>query len=94
MSRIRNALLPHERGLQPPQVVDAATPLMAGCPPLWDAPVAFVLSSLEKAGVRVAERCFEAGETIYIRGDRSELRFRSVLDGGPREVRFERVTPN
>jgi hypothetical protein len=25
---------------------------------------------------------------------RSELRFRAVLDGGQREVRFERVTPN
>jgi CRP/FNR family cyclic AMP-dependent transcriptional regulator len=69
MSRIRNALFPHERGLQPPQVVDATTPLMAGRPTLWDAPVAFVLSSLEEAGVRVAERRFEAGETIYIHGD-------------------------
>jgi CRP/FNR family cyclic AMP-dependent transcriptional regulator len=45
------------------------TPLMAGRPPLWDAPVAFFLSSLEKAGVQVAVRCFKARETIYIRGD-------------------------
>jgi CRP-like cAMP-binding protein len=42
---------------------------MAGRPPLWDAPVAFVSSSLEKAGVHMALRCFEAKETIYIRGD-------------------------
>jgi CRP/FNR family cyclic AMP-dependent transcriptional regulator len=42
---------------------------MAGRPPLWDAPVAFFLSSLEKAGVQVAVRCFKARETIYIRGD-------------------------
>jgi CRP/FNR family transcriptional regulator, cyclic AMP receptor protein len=31
-------------------------------------PVAFVLSSLEGSGVRIAERCLEAGETIYARG--------------------------
>ena len=31
--------------------------------------MAFLLSSLEKAGVHMAERCFEAKETIYIRGD-------------------------
>jgi CRP/FNR family transcriptional regulator, cyclic AMP receptor protein len=31
--------------------------------------VAFVLSSLEKAGMPLAERRFEAEETIYIRGD-------------------------
>jgi CRP-like cAMP-binding protein len=42
---------------------------MAQCPPLWDAPVAFVLSSLEKAGMPIAERRFEAEETIYIRGE-------------------------
>src|SRR5919202_354657 len=69
MSRTRNRLLPHERGLQPPQVVNAVTPLMAGRPPLWDAPVAFLLSSLEKAGVQMAVRYFEAKETIYIPGD-------------------------
>jgi CRP/FNR family transcriptional regulator len=32
-------------------------------------PVAFVLWSLEEAQVRMAERCLEAGETIYVRGD-------------------------
>jgi CRP/FNR family transcriptional regulator, cyclic AMP receptor protein len=42
---------------------------MAQRPPLWDAPVAFLLSSLEKAGMPIAERCFEAKETVYIRGD-------------------------
>jgi CRP/FNR family transcriptional regulator len=42
---------------------------MARLPPLWDAPVAFLLSSLEKAGMPIAERCFDAKETIYIRGD-------------------------
>jgi CRP-like cAMP-binding protein len=42
---------------------------MAQRPPLWEAPVAFVLSSLEKAGMPIAERRFEAEETIYIRGD-------------------------
>jgi CRP/FNR family transcriptional regulator, anaerobic regulatory protein len=42
---------------------------MAQRPPLWEAPVAFVLSSLEKAGIPIAERRFEAEETIYIRGD-------------------------
>jgi CRP/FNR family cyclic AMP-dependent transcriptional regulator len=45
------------------------TSLAAPCVPLWDAPVAFVLSSLKEAGARKAERCFEAKETIYIRGD-------------------------
>jgi CRP-like cAMP-binding protein len=38
-------------------------------PLLWDAPVAFVLSSLEEAKVRFAERRFDAGETIYNRGE-------------------------
>ncbi len=69
MSRTRNGLLLYERRLQPPQVVDAVTPLMARRPPLWDAPVAFLLSSLEKAEAQMAVRCFEAKETIYIRGD-------------------------
>jgi CRP/FNR family transcriptional regulator, cyclic AMP receptor protein len=69
MSKIRNALLPHERGLEPSQVVEVAIPVMARLPPLWEAPVAFLLSSLEKAGMPIAERRFEAEETIYIRGD-------------------------
>jgi CRP-like cAMP-binding protein len=69
MSRIRNALLPHERELESSKLVDATTSLMARLPPLWDAPVAFLLSSLEKAGMPIAERCFDAKETIYIRGD-------------------------
>ena len=69
MSRSQNRRIPHERGLQPSQVVDAATSLMPQRPPLWDAPVAFLLSSLEKAGMPIAERSFEIGETIYIRGD-------------------------
>jgi CRP-like cAMP-binding protein len=69
MSRIRNALLPHQRGLKSSQLVDAATFQMAQRPPLWDAPVAFVLSSLEKAGMPIAGRRFEAEETIYISGD-------------------------
>jgi CRP-like cAMP-binding protein len=69
MSKIRNALLLHERGLESSQVVEAAIPLMTRLPPLWEAPVAFVLSSLEKAGMPIAERRFEAEETIYIRGD-------------------------
>jgi len=38
-------------------------------PLLWDAPVAFVLWSLEDAKVRIAERRYEAGETIYYRGE-------------------------
>jgi CRP/FNR family transcriptional regulator, cyclic AMP receptor protein len=42
---------------------------MARLPPLWEAPVAFVILSLEKAGMPIAERRFEAEETIYIRGD-------------------------
>jgi CRP/FNR family transcriptional regulator, cyclic AMP receptor protein len=69
MSKIRNALLPHERGLEPSQVVEVAIPVMAWLPPLWEAPVAFLLSSLEKAGMPIAERRFGAEETIYIRGD-------------------------
>jgi CRP/FNR family transcriptional regulator, cyclic AMP receptor protein len=69
MSRSQNRLIPHERGLQPSQVVDAATSPMAQRPPLYDAPVAFVLSSLEKTGTPVAEHYFKIGETIYVRGD-------------------------
>jgi CRP-like cAMP-binding protein len=69
MSRIRIAPLPYERGLDSSQVVETAIPLVARLPPLWEAPVAFVLSSLEKAGMPIAERRFEAEETIYIRGD-------------------------
>jgi CRP-like cAMP-binding protein len=42
---------------------------MAGRPPLWNAPVTFLSSSLEKAGVHMAVHCFETKETIYIRGD-------------------------
>ena len=34
-------------------------------PLLWDAPVAFVLWSLEEAKVRIAERRYQAGQTIY-----------------------------
>jgi hypothetical protein len=49
--------------------MDTVTPLMARRQPLWDASVAFLLSSLEKAEVQMAVRCFEAKETIYIRGD-------------------------
>jgi CRP-like cAMP-binding protein len=49
--------------------VDAATSLTVRRPPLWDAPASFLLSRLKEAGARIAERCFEAGETIYIRGD-------------------------
>ena len=63
------ALSPNERGLQLPQVVDAVPPLMVGRPQLWDAPVAFLLSNLEEAGARVAERGPEAEKTIYIRRD-------------------------
>ena len=66
---MRIALPSYERGLQPSRVVDAAPSLRPQRPPLWDAPVAFMLSSLEEAGARVAERSFEAEETIYIRGD-------------------------
>jgi hypothetical protein len=69
MSRIRNAPLPYERRLNSSQVAETAIPLMARRSPLWEAPVALVLSSLEKAEMPVAERRFEAGETIYIRGD-------------------------
>jgi CRP/FNR family transcriptional regulator, cyclic AMP receptor protein len=49
--------------------VEAAIPLVTRLPQLWEAPVAFLMSSLEKAGMPIAERRFEAKETIYIRGD-------------------------
>jgi hypothetical protein len=64
MSRIRNAPLPYERGLDSSQVVEAAIPLMARLPSLWEAPVAFIILSLEKAGMPIAERRFEAEETV------------------------------
>ena len=38
-------------------------------PLLWDAPVAFVLWSLEEAKVRIAQRRYQAGQTIYYCGD-------------------------
>jgi CRP-like cAMP-binding protein len=38
-------------------------------PPLWEESTAFALSRLKGAGVRVAERRFEAGEIIYARGE-------------------------
>ena len=38
-------------------------------PLLWDAPVAFVLWSLEEAKVRIAQRRYQAGQTIYYRGE-------------------------
>jgi CRP-like cAMP-binding protein len=49
--------------------MDTATYLAERRPLLWDAPVAFVLWSLEQAKVRIAERRYEAGETIYYRGE-------------------------
>jgi hypothetical protein len=49
--------------------MDPETSLAGRRPLLWDAPVAFVLSSLEEAKVRFAERRFDAGETIYNRGE-------------------------
>ena len=49
--------------------MDTATHLAQRPPLLWDAPVAFVLGSLEEAKVRIAERRYEAGETIYSRGE-------------------------
>jgi CRP-like cAMP-binding protein len=49
--------------------MDTATHLAEMRPLLWDAPVAFVLGSLEEAKVRIAERRYEAGETIYYRGE-------------------------
>ena len=49
--------------------MDTAPHLAERRPLLWDAPVAFVLWSLEEAKVRIAERRYEAGETIYYRGE-------------------------
>src|SRR5215208_5267078 len=49
--------------------MDTAPYLAQRRPLLWDAPVAFVLWSLEEAKVRIAERRYEAGETIYSRGE-------------------------
>ena len=49
--------------------MDTATHLAEKPPLLWDAPVAFVLGSLEEAKVRIAQRRYEAGETIYYRGE-------------------------
>src|ERR671911_459359 len=49
--------------------MDTATHLAERRPLLWDAPVAFVLWSLEEAKVRIAERRYQAGETIYYRGE-------------------------
>jgi CRP-like cAMP-binding protein len=69
MSRIRNTLLTAEWGLPSSRVADATNALASPRPPLWDQPVAFVLSSLEGAGVPIAERRLGFGETIYGRGD-------------------------
>jgi CRP/FNR family transcriptional regulator, cyclic AMP receptor protein len=69
MSRIRNALLTDEPGPQSFQVASGANALTRARPPLWDMPMAFVLSSLAGAGVRMAERRLEAGEAVYGRGD-------------------------
>src|ERR687898_190578 len=49
--------------------MDTATHSAERPPLFWDAPVAFVLWSLEEAKVRIAERRYEAGETIYYRGE-------------------------
>jgi CRP-like cAMP-binding protein len=49
--------------------MDTATYAAERGPLLWDAPVAFLLWSLEEAKVRIAERRYEAGETIYYRGE-------------------------
>src|ERR687889_1104539 len=49
--------------------MDTATYLAERPPLLWDAPVAFLLWSLEDAKVRIAQRRYEAGETIYYRGE-------------------------
>jgi CRP-like cAMP-binding protein len=49
--------------------MDTATYLAERRPLLWDAPVAFVLWSLEEAKVRIAERRYQAGQTIYYRGE-------------------------
>src|ERR671910_252721 len=80
MSRIRNPPLRYENEITHPQEADAAAPLMTGHLPLWDAPVAFLLASLEEAGVRVVERRFEVGQTIYVRGNPSRHLY-FVIDG-------------
>jgi CRP-like cAMP-binding protein len=49
--------------------MDTATYLAERPPLLWDAPVAFVLGSLEEAKVRIAQRRYQAGQTIYYRGE-------------------------
>jgi CRP-like cAMP-binding protein len=49
--------------------MDTATHLAQRPPLLWDAPVAFVLWSLEEAKVRIAQRRYQAGQTIYSRGE-------------------------
>src|ERR687898_1553145 len=49
--------------------MDTATHSAERPPLFWDAPVAFVLWSLEEAKVRIAERRYEAGQTIYSRGE-------------------------
>jgi CRP-like cAMP-binding protein len=49
--------------------MDTATHLAQRPPLLWDAPVAFVLGSLEEAKVRIAQRRYQAGQTIYYRGE-------------------------
>jgi CRP-like cAMP-binding protein len=49
--------------------MDTATHLARRPPLLWDTPVAFLLWSLEEAKVRIAERRYEAGETICSRGE-------------------------
>jgi CRP/FNR family cyclic AMP-dependent transcriptional regulator len=69
MSRIRNTLLTAEWKLPSSRVADGTNALTSPRPPLWDSPGAFVLSSLEGAGVPMAERRLEFGETIYGRGD-------------------------
>ncbi len=69
LSGMRHPLLPNEGNPQSSQLADGVNALTRACLPLWDMPVAFVLSSLEGARVRMAERRFEAGETIYGRGD-------------------------
>jgi CRP-like cAMP-binding protein len=66
---MRHPLLPTEGNPQSSQLADGVNVPTRACLPLWDMPVAFVLSSLDKARVRMAERRFEAGKTIYGRGD-------------------------
>jgi CRP-like cAMP-binding protein len=51
------------------QVVAPATSPVERCLALWEEPATFALSRLKEAGVRLSERRFEAGETIYSHGD-------------------------